>query len=61
MMAALNSPANIYLPSFFKAPAYTPRVVTFTETTKMPFGIAEMVSLSALSLKSNFTGPVMVS
>jgi len=46
---------------FFKAPFYDTQVVEFTEATKQPFSLMEIISLSIQNLTSpDFTGPVMV-
>ena len=49
--------------SFFKAPAYEHDVAEFSEATKQPFAIAELISLNPSLLNVNasaFTGPALV-
>ena len=49
--------------NFFKAPAYEHDVAAFSEATKQPFAISELVSLAQPLLKINateFKGPAMV-
>jgi len=46
---------------FFKAPAYDPAVVKYTDNNKEPFALMELVSLQATNLTSpDFAGPVLV-
>lgn len=48
---------------FFKAPAYTHDVAEYSEATKQPFAIAELVNLTPSLLEINataFTGPALV-
>ncbi|KAI9716886.1 MAG: hypothetical protein M1812_005035 [Candelaria pacifica] len=47
--------------TFFHQPNYETDALQFTEDTKMPFGILEMVSLGTMELKApQFNGPVLV-
>ncbi|KAI9721798.1 MAG: hypothetical protein M1812_002133 [Candelaria pacifica] len=47
--------------AFFHQPDYEPDALNFSEDTKMPFGIAELLSLQTVDLNAtNFRGPVLV-